>query len=447
MGGRWQRLPVIVLALLVSLAGATGAADGTAAGMAMQSAGEPDRDLAALTIRPGDLEEPGWVHEGAFFEQLAGEAAGYAAYLGGGGPVEPVIETMTAMGWQRKYIHSIALPSPASPGLPPQRIRSYITEYATPDGAADGFAHFEDETPIESARDVPTSRTFGDGSELTEDRGVSGIDGRRYRSLDLTFRSGNLVAGVTLIIYENAILTSPTGDIIESLAALLEARMVAGTDPAAGLGAIVSRLAPPEPAVVTYDDAYYRFEGVDVPVAGEAAMEATRRADTYADATEVYQLWQGIDAGAPAGLLYGVTLLRFPSDQAAAGWVTDLETILAANPFYRAFQPVAVMQPLGDQTNALSYVAGGDASTPRAVLVAVRAGNVVARVHVVPQGRASDVPADPVIELAAAQAACLAGGACAPVDAIPAALLTLPAEPAPQASPVAATPAATPDGS
>lgn len=430
----WTMLVALVVAL-------TGSATGSVAMGARQAPLDPGLDLAAVTIRPGDLEEPGWVHEGAFIEQLAGEAAGYAAYLGGGESVEAVIETLSVMGWERKYVHSLALPSPASSGLPPQRIRSYVTEYATPEGAAEGFAFFEDERPIESATDIPATRTFGEESELTEDRGVSGIDGRHYRSLDLTFRTGNLVAGVTLIIYENAVLASPTGDMIEALAGLLESRITEGVGDGVGLGTMVVRLAPAESAIVTFDDAYYRFDGEDAPQAGESPTDAIRRVETYAGATEVYQLWQGINTGTSTGLLYGVTLLRFPDEQAAAGWVTDLAAILAANPFYRAFQPITGAPPLGDQTNALSYSAGGDANAPRAVLVAVRVGHFVARLHLVPQGWGSDVPADPVIELAAAQAACLTGETCEPIGTLPAALLVPPSpRAAPNASPVAATP-------
>jgi hypothetical protein len=439
MGRFIRRLMAVWLALTVVWSGSAALVWTAGAGQAPPDEPEGAVDFAALTIRPGDLEEPGWVHEGAFIEQVEGEAAGYAAYLGGGGPVEPVIEAMTAMGWRRKYVHSLALPSPASPGLPPQRIRSYVTEYATPEGAADGFAMFENEEPIETAVDTPTSRTFGDQSELTEDRGVSGIDGRRYRSLDLTFRSGNLVAGVTLIIYENAILTSPTGTLLESLAGLLEARITTGATP--GLGLAVARLAPPEPAVVTFDDAYYRLDGADVPLAGETAMDATRRIDTYAAAIDVYQLWQGVEVGTDAGMLYGVTLLRFPDEQTAAAWVTDLDTVLSANPFYRDFQPIEVMQALGDQHSAFRYIAGGATSGPRAVLVAIRIGTLVARVHVVPQGRIADVPPAPVLELASIQAGCLGGDSCPDIVSIPVELLSVPAAEPPRGSPVAVTPA------
>ncbi|MGI8475016.1 MAG: hypothetical protein ACR2OO_01370 [Thermomicrobiales bacterium] len=405
-------------------------------------------DAAAVTLRPGDVAQPGWVHDGAFVERLDSEARNQAAYLGRGTSAESVAVKLTAMGWQRMHVDELTLPSASSPAYPAQRIRSYVTEYSTADGAAAGFTYLEDESTVPSAKDVPATRTFGQESELTLDRGVSALDGRTFRSLDLTFRIGALVAGVTLIVYPSKTVVDPQASVVEALGAILEARVRTPPGDGAGLGHAVARLALVDHKVVSYDDAYLRIGGTDIPVSGESSGATSRRVRTYADATDVYQLWQGIDVPSSAGLLIGVTLLHFPTEAAAAAWVTHLQTILEANPFYSHLRPIDGTPALEDQTIALSYAAGGGAETPRAVLVAVRVGSTVARVHIVPQGRLQDIPAGPAVVLAMVEAGCLSGVACDDILQAPEGLIVT----TPAASPAAVrnggpvTAAATPTG-
>src|SRR5215218_6274823 len=162
----------------------------------IQDSAPPGLDLAALTLRPGDVAEPGWKHAGAFMEDLASEAEIAASYRGDGSTAEDASEQLVAFGWRRMYVDVLDGPTGAN-AAPNRRIRSYITEYASAEGAAAGFLYLEDEGAIASAEDVPGTRPFGEQFELTSDKGTSGVDGRPFRSLDLTFRAGNLVAGVT----------------------------------------------------------------------------------------------------------------------------------------------------------------------------------------------------------------------------------------------------------
>jgi hypothetical protein len=118
-------------------------------------------------------------------------------------------------------------------------------------------------------------------------------------------------------------------------------------------------------------------------------------------------LWQGIDAGTDAGFLFGVTLLRFPDTAAATTWVRDLAKVLAANPFYGDLTSQNAPS-IGDQTAALAYApGGGGVDDPHALLLAVRVGTNVARVHLVPQGSVREVPVEALEELARAQTDCL----------------------------------------
>ena len=401
----------------------------------------PRPDLAAMTVRPADLRADGWVHVGAFVHSLADQARDHAAYLGRGTTAEDVTDVLGPAGWQRQYISFLELPSPADPSRPQQRVRSYVTEYETAEGAAAGFAYLEDEESIVSTEDLPLDGSFGEQAELTSERGTGNSDGRPFRSLDLTFRIGHLVAGVTLTQYPTADRTDPDPDLVQTLARKMEGRF-ASSETEATLGTQVVRIRADEHhEVVTFDDAYYRLAGEDVPLAGESAEAAASRIETYADATHVYQLWQGIDAAQPAGALYGVTLLQFAEPAEAETWLTELPEILATNPFYGDLGEVELRESPGDQAIALSYApGGGGATSPQALIVAIRVGETVARVHLVPQGGLTQVSLVAALALADAQAACLLEPGCETTVAVPDEVTDLLA---PDASP-AASPQASP---
>lgn len=376
-------------------------------------------DFAALALRPGDIAEPGWRHEGAFMEDLASEAEIVAGYRGEAITSDEVAEQLRSFGWRGMYVNTLSF-SADNAAAPPQRARSYITEFASADGAADGFAFLEDESSAAEAEDIPTTRTFGEQSELTSEEGVSGVDGRRFRSLDLTFRVGNLTAGVNLITYGTESAGKPDTAAVEALAQVLESRLLAPSKDGNELGATIVRFAEGgQLAITTYDDAYYRISGSDIPLVDESDESAELRTGAYADAIDVYQLWQGINVGSADGALYGVTTLRFADEAEATVWFSSLETTLAENPFYGSLRPMEIAESEHERV-ALSYVAGGGSpDAPRGMLVAVRVGSVVTRVHLVPQGGLNDVALTDVQALAELAAGCLTEGACPELTNIP----------------------------
>lgn len=375
-------------------------------------------DLTAFTLRPSDLPEPGWTHDGAFMESLRSLAIGFAAYWADDTDAAAVQTRLTEIGWQRMYIGELSLAG--SDGSPRERVRSYVTQYASAAGAAQGFAYLENESFVASASDVPGSRVFGVQSEITRDSGKSAVDGRAFWSLDLTFRSGALVAGVTLIAYADAD-AAPTVERVEALAATMEQRL--STDPADdGLGVRVMRFDDGAAGITTYEDAYLRLSGVDIPLTGEAEAAATTRTGSYGAAGDVYQLWQGLEIDGDAGELYGVTLLRFADDTVAREWLADLPETLGGIAFYGRLQ---VLDDVGEAeftqpAVAMRYVAGGGSTdAPRAALIAVQLGSLVLRVHLVPRGRSDDVPLSALIGLARKGIACANDGACAPLAGLP----------------------------
>jgi hypothetical protein len=378
-------------------------------------------DLAALALRPGDVGAQDWVHLGAFVQSIGAEAADVAAYRGRGLSEDEVAGRLRAIGWQREYVAVLGLPSEFDASMPSRIVRSYITEYGDAEGAAAGFGYLEDESAVLSASDLPLDRAPGEEAEATRDRGIS--QGRPFRSLDVTFRTGNLVAGVTMVNYPAAEFAEPGLAEAETLAATLAGRLGTPSAPGTTIGGAVLRIGAPGGSLPTYDDAYFRFASVDVPLADETTQAAAARIATYAGAIDVYQLWQGIDVGTEAGALYGVTLLRFPDANMAAQWVRDLATILDANPFYGDVEPLSV-PALGDQTTALSYVPGGGGpGEPHALLISVRTGQDVARVHLVPQGGLAAIPPEALVELVRAQADCLRALGCPESAPVPSSLI------------------------
>ena len=383
-------------------------------------------DLPAMTLLPADLERAGlsgFRHEGAFVESLTGEARNLAGYWGHGFAVDAVASRLRAAGWQRKYVDTLNL-STSDPSHPQRVVRAYVTEYADAAGAATGFGYVTGGPLLPTEQVVAGTLQIGEQEAITRDRGTS-ADGRSFRSLDLTFRQGNLVAGVTVINYAGRGFGDPDLAIGEALAAVLASRLAApATD--ARLGPRVPRFQGEPPAITTYDDAYYRLDGVEVPLSDESRTSAAARTRSYADARDVYQLWQGAQVGDGASVLVGQTLMRFPSRSSAADWLGGLATELGKNPYYGDLQPLPAPL-LGDEAAAFAYTPPGG-RTRSALLVATRVGPIVGRVQLVPQGGLRAIPLAAAVELAKTQAACLSVAACPQPPRLPTAL-TSPATP------------------
>src|SRR5690242_3596837 len=120
----------------------------------LASAQSPAPDLPALTIKPSDLDQDGWLHQGAYVHSINDAARDRADYIGQGADTDEVVERLTNIGWQREYVSFLSHPSKADPSTPDQIIRSYITEYGDVDGARAGFAYLEDESTVAAAKDM-----------------------------------------------------------------------------------------------------------------------------------------------------------------------------------------------------------------------------------------------------------------------------------------------------
>src|SRR5687767_6613124 len=70
-------------------------------------------DVAALTLRPDDIGQPGWVHLGAFIQSLDAEAADVAGYRGVALSANDVAAQMQSFGWRRSYVAVLGAASTA----------------------------------------------------------------------------------------------------------------------------------------------------------------------------------------------------------------------------------------------------------------------------------------------------------------------------------------------
>ena len=454
---RWVSAIVAGLLLVGAIAAAPGITaqdDGAAPVVTTPDDGadpgtEPLLDLAAITLQPADVGVPGYRLGDSYTEGLERWAAFANEYRGGDAEGEDAWrERLEDAGFRRSYTNRLGLVAENDPNVYRSEILSYVLEYATADGASDGFTLLEDEAGIAGTGDVPGRAAGGFGEEWELTRIADEFDdGTPYFALDLTFRRDRFVAGVTVVDYAG---DRPAVATVESLAITLELHLsnaLSGFAPAPGLGNRIARYSGD--AVVTFSDRYEDLNGVAIPRAGETEAETLDRqtydADIGADA--VYYLYQSIaldpdDQDASAG--YAQTLYRFTGRREATVWAKDAAAFFVANPgVYLDVRLVEDAAEVGDGSATLAYgYQRADGTRADGYFVYLYVGKDVAALQLDAPG---GVPLAVVEDLAAAQGACLQDGACP--DPLPAPDLPAPgAAASPVASPVA-SPAATPAAS
>ncbi|CAN5817237.1 hypothetical protein BH20CHL4_BH20CHL4_03720 [soil metagenome] len=386
-------------------------------------------DLAAIVLSPSDEGLNDYLHAGAFDESLIDEARIAAAYRGSPDEEEVYVALLETSGFVRKHVARLQKNSTADAPQIERIVRSYVTSFHTSEGAQIAFAALEDESGALSAEDVQSSRQFGDQTDLTLDGGFDS-QSRPFRSLDLTFRIGNLIGGVTLIVYPGASGFEPDQDEVEALGDTLTARLA--RPPVPSIGVSVARLDPT--GTITYDDAYYRLNGVDLPLLDESEDAGQTRREAYGDAQSVYQLFQGIDGVGALGGLYSVTLYGFADDRAAAAWMANSGRLLKLNDYYANVEP-ADPGTINSEA-ALAYTFGPFGAPPRARITLAQVGSTIVRIQLVPNGAVPEAPVEIVANLTNMQIACLEQGNCVSV--------AVPEELTAYLNPPAATPEASP---
>ena len=398
------------------------------AGPQADRATEAPLDLAALALTPDDLEAIGLAGFGLGGASYYASPHDYAPRVAGelGRDPAEVGDALAGFGWRRRY--TVTLDRPLAPGTDDNErgVTSSLTEFATAEGAAAGFAFLEAEVAPRpggraAPRDLPLARPFGDQAELTRLDGAE--SGQRFQGLELTFRVGNLHGRVTLHEYAGQEPDRATVDMLAE--GLLTKLRGAPSLPAPGLSNVALRLRLGG-AVATGGDFYLRLDGRTFPRFNEPAAVLAARAAAYAGAADVYRASARIQVGDEASdddVRYATVLYRFANAEAASGWLRGAAEHLAQTPEvgggrplpYLDVEPVAEAPNVGEEAVALAYGLARGEVTLRGHAVLIRVGAVVAQVQM------AAVPGAPLAAVAALtrdQVACLeAGGLCAPVPA------------------------------
>jgi hypothetical protein len=384
-----------LVALVLALAGIArlpaGAQD------AAPTAGVP-LDLAAALLRPDDIASPSdpgvGIAQGVYEETLE-------RYLAGLGSVaedqrSELRAGLETAGWQRRHVGVVERRSGDPPAIAVRYVVA-ITEYATAEGAAAGFALTEAEVGEPDAEDLPTARAVGDQSEVTRGRRRATAGGPGYRYVNATARVDNLIADVNVQDFAG---TRPTPDeAIDLVETQLDriAEVQAGAPP--GLSVRAARLEGPGTAL----DGYLRLGGSTFRLATDSEAEAAAREASFGAASAAYAVRQPL----PSGSLYDLLLLGFPDAEAAAGF---LRAAPAAVP--GSTPPAGV----GEEAVGLPVrVERPEVGTVEGYAVLTRVGATVARIEL--SGPTGPPPPAVVAALAAAQAACL--GADGPCGRVP----------------------------
>jgi len=410
--------PFALVALLLAAA-STWWPTGAAAGVDARLDPPPALDLVAMVLTPSDLEAADLVGYGLSWGETltAEETAAVLAGEEGRSDVGAEFELIWA-GFQRMYVGYLDRPATSADpyGSVARRVRSYVMEYATVEGAGVGYQLVSTEPRSATIRDVPGTEVIGAESELTRYQHEDGDTGELYQTLDLTFRSGHLVAGVEVVDFGNR---GPTIAEAESLARLLLDRLKAGlSGEVPGLGASAVRLSGEH--IVADGEYYVVLDGQPVPYYGDRDIDTAARVPDYAGATESFLLFQRVetgDAGAEDDVEYVIEINRFPDARAASDRLRTFPTWIGQFPSIDDVEIWTHAPDLGDESVAFTATEEGSfTQVDRAYLsYVVRVEEVLAFVYL----RFPGEPSTAALErLARAQAACLTAGACP--DSVPA---------------------------
>ena len=384
-------------------------------GTAAQPEREAPLDLAAMTLTFADLEDEGFdgfVSGGVVRHDLEVFAEAVADYTGA--DLDEVEEILFEdAGMQQAYERYQVLPDKDEPEtLSTSTVRSYVYEYAEPDGVPAVWELIEDESGVdgedlelEDLEDVPE---IGDESEATLEQGEDPTTGP-YQSIDVSFRYENLTAGVTLYRWDGEDVDL---DEVVALAERLLERIEAVLDgEAPGLSTRVVRLAG-EPLV--YADGYEYLDGEAMNrFLDQTEDDWDLAAEAFEDrgvlAAYDYLIFYGEETDAPG---YRAYLELFEDEDAASAFVTDFVEAREDD----AFAELEIddeADELGDESLAVAVEFGDDAGF--AYVMVVRVEETVVSVWVYgPEPPDADLAA----ELAEEAAACLADGDC--LEPIPA---------------------------
>ena len=378
------------------------------------SGGLAVQDLAAMTLTPGDLDDlaaPGF--GSSYGEMITLETLIASTSASRGIPEADVRLAFEGNGLTRRYEHFLYQPvDPAAPADEAGKlIVSYVVEFADPAGASAAWDFSEDESFSPESADLPMLQTIGEQSEATHGGGVDD-SGSPFDQIDVTFRTGNLHAGVAMVDW-----TGGSVDLseVESLAGRLLERIEAvrsGNSP--GLSGQVVRLMGDD--VTPSADEYYLLGGKTVRAYGQSPWSAVFE-DYFAlleQRTDGYRLNQQLTAGTEdtnddTWLLIDSAL--FASEAEASEGIVSTPQTIASNP---DLGNVQFVEGSGYGDESISYTASSTDGAFQYRGVVLRVGTVVVTIDLVAGVLPTEAALDTIVQN---QLTCIEQGGCvAPIE-------------------------------
>ena len=404
----------------------------------------PPADLTAMVLFPGDIPGGNLALDQGYFENPMDFVPAIVERTGKS--EQEVQADLEEFGFGRRYALRLAEAWPGGIATPVgidapienpwvRTVTTIVSEFPSEEDAAAAFTYMERET--EDAGDIafftheedwPLSTVIGDEAELTSAVALATDTQRPYTTLNLTFRSGNLIGDVAI----NDFLARETDSAeIEGLAAQLLARMEAvrnGEMP--DLGQRVLRFAGP-----TYVDSYTRLDGITFPRHGETAELIAER-QGRSNALAGYVLEQDIEGTAQAAYIVS-EVIQFASPADAADFEMDsVRQRLADDPTYRAVDAIPDSLDLGEASQGFSYTYADESDYAgwSGYGIVAQSGPWVITLYLELPG---DFAPEIAVDLAEMQLACATGDPCPDELPVPASLLAPVATPIAQATPAA----------
>lgn len=404
---------------------------------------EPPANLTAMVLFPADLPGRGLALSDGSFDDRTFVVETVTEQTGKS--EQEVHADLDAFGFGRRYALRLAEAWPTGIATPvgidgpienpwARTVSTFVTEFPSAEDAAAAFAYLERDAEdagsmanFTDVEDLPLDAAIGDEAELTSAVGVTSDAQRPYTTLNLTFRTGNLIGDVAISDYLARELDSAE---IEGLAEQLLARMEAvrsGEMP--DLGQRVLRFAGP-----TYNDSYTRIDGMYIPRHGETA-EMTAEGQARSNAQASYAQEQDVEGTAQGAYLI-THVLQFATLEDAAAYDMDaVRQRLADDPTFNVDDIQDSPGP-GDAARIFHYTYADDseyAGWGGYGIVAQSGPWVIVLYLELPADFAPDI----AVELAEMQLACATGDPCPDELPVPASLLAPAATPVAQATPAA----------
>jgi len=386
---------------------------GSAAPTGAHAAAPAPLDLAAMTLTPADLAAVGWDRLGLASGQTlsATDLADRAVWPAGAGEEQDAVyDTLLKAGWQQAYGASFATfwdPNRVDPG---RQVDVEVVAYTDAAGAAQGFALVPDVFATGSITAVTGARPIGDEARLVRVAARDPQAGTPSQELVLGFRHGRLTARVLLRDWTGA---EPTVATVEALATRLLTRIKQVVQ-TGGPGLSIQALRVAQRENATLAESYVRLDGEDIRSAYQSSVEFAAEVASYEAATDVYSSRTEMAANDSSYTLdFSTDLYLFPNTDQASAWLREAPTRLDQGVDVTAFAIEEEIVEIGDEAIAMTLVRDPDhdgIEVMNTAGVLVRSGAVVADIRLI---RLYDPPSlSAVMELAAGQAACLAGDDC-----------------------------------